>query len=289
MKSHNIKQKCMNYPYLNLARREYSDIPYHIDSYPDGEKHLVIEGHDWNKNKYINVITRIASMDDLFILIQAYNVLYHEDVKICNLLLTYVLGARCDRRFSLGEAIDANIIQNLIVTKVDAKHIYTLDYHSSLNYVSDWRDLKVFPKEINPNAYLLVYPDKGAYDRFESVEGMSPFCVGFKVRDDSGIRIELDKPHYRDRVDSEIMVVDDLCDAGGTFIVLADILKQKFPNKKKNIFITHAIQKIGIERMAEHYEHVYITNSYKDWDKEELPSNVTVVDVLKNSCIYKYI
>lgn len=279
----------MNYPYFNLARREYSDIPYHIDSYPDGEKHLVIEGHDWNKNKYINVITRIASMDDLFILIQAYNILYHEDVKVCKLLLTYVLGARCDRRFSLGEAIDARIIQNLIATKVDAKYIYTLDYHSSLNYVSDWKDLKVFPKEFNPNAYLLVYPDRGAYDRMDNISGMSPYCCGSKVRDDSGIRIELNKPNYRDSVNSEIMVVDDLCDAGGTFVVLADALKDRFPSKKKNIFVTHAIQKIGIERMAEHYERVYITNSYKDWDKEELPSNVTVIDVLKNSCIHKYI
>ena len=279
----------MNYPYLNLTRREYSDIPYHINSYPDGEKHLIIEGHDWNKNKYINVITRIASMDDLFILIQVYRILYHEDVKICELLLTYVLGARCDRRFSLGEAIDANIIQNLIDTRINAKQIYTLDYHSSLSYVPDWKDLKVFPKEINRNAYLLVYPDKGAYNRFESVVGMSPFCVGSKIRDDSGIIIRLDKPHYRDREDSEIMVVDDLCDAGGTFIVLADVLKDRFPSKKKNIFVTHAIQKIGIERIAEHYEHVYITNSYKDWDKEELPSNVTVIDVLKNNCIYKYI
>lgn len=278
----------MNYPYLNLARREYSDIPYHIDSYPDGEKHLVIEGHDWNKNKYINVITRISSMDDLFILLQAYNILDHEDVKICGLLLTYVLGARCDRRFSLGEAIDANIIQNLIATRVNAKHIYTLDYHSSLRY-SDWEDLKVFPKERNPNFYCIVYPDKGAYDRLSNIPGMSSYCCGSKVRDDSGIRIELDKPRYRDRADSEIMVVDDLCDAGGTFVVLADALKDRFPSKKKNIFVTHAIQKIGIERMADHYEHVYITNSYKDWDKEELPINVTVIDVLKNNCIYKYI
>lgn len=279
----------MNYPYLNLARREYSDVPYHIDSYPDGEKHLVIEGHDWNKNKYINVITRISSMDDLFILIQAYNILYHEDVTICGLLLTYVLGARCDRRFSLGEAIDTKIIQNLITTKVDAKHVYTLDYHSSLNYVSDWRDLKVFPKEFNPNSYCIIYPDRGAYDRMDNISGISPYCCGSKVRDDSGIRIELNEPRYKDRVDSEIMVIDDLCDAGGTFVVLADALKDRFPSKKKNIFVTHAIQKIGIERMAEHYEHVYITNSYKDWDKEELSSNVTVIDVLKNSCIHKYI
>lgn len=279
----------MNYPYLNLARREYSDIPYHIDSYPDGEKHLVIEGHDWNKNRHINIIARIASMDDLFILIQASEVFSHEDIKINNLLLTYVLGARCDRRFSIGESIDARIIQNLIATKVEYEYIYTLDYHSTLDYVPDWKDLKVFPKEINRNAYLLVYPDKGAYDRFESVVGMSPFCIGSKVRTDSGILIKLNKPAYRDRADSEIMVVDDLCDAGGTFVVLADVLKDRFPNKKKNIFVTHAIQKIGIERMAEHYEHVYITNSYKDWDKEELPNNVTIVDVLKNSCIYKYI
>lgn len=279
----------MSYPYLNLARREYSDIPYHIDSYPDGEKHLVIEGHDWNKNKHINVITRISSMDDLFILIQAYNILYHENVTIYALLLTYVLGARCDRRFSLGETIDAKIIQNLIATRVDAKYVYTLDYHSSLNYVSDWKDLKVFPKELNPNSYCIVYPDRGAYDRMRNISGMSPYCCGSKVRDDSEIRIELDKPRYRDRVDSEIMVVDDLCDAGGTFIVLADVLKDRFPSKAKNIFVTHAIQKIGIERMANHYEHVYITNSYKDWDKEELPINVTVIDVLKNSCIHKYI
>lgn len=279
----------MNYPYLNLARREYSDIPYHIDSYPDGEKHLVIEGHDWNKNKYINVITRIASMDDLFILIQAYNILYHEDVEICELLLTYVLGARCDRRFSLGEAIDANIIQNLIATRVDAKHIYTLDYHSSLNYVSDYKDLKVFPKEFNPNSQHIVYPDRGAYDRMYGIDGMGPFITGIKKRTEEGIKIELSEPGYTFKDNISLTVVDDLCDAGGTFVVLAEAIKNRFPNNSKSIFVTHAIQKIGIERMADHYEHVYITNSYKDWDKEELPSNVTVIDVLKNNCIYKYI
>ena len=280
----------MNYPYLNLARRECSDIPYHIDSYPDGEKHLIIEGHDWNKNKYVNVITRIASMDDLFVLLQAEEILCHEGVNINKLIIPYILGARCDRRFSLGEAIDARIIASLIARNIAVRDkYYIFDPHSMPLNIDNWKDLKVFPKEFNPNAYLLVYPDKGAYDRYESVVGMSPFCVGSKVRTDSGILIKLNKPAYRDRVDSEIMVVDDLCDAGGTFVVLADVLKDRFPNKKKNIFVTHAIQKIGIERMAEHYNHVYTTNSYKDWDKEELPSNVTVVDVLKNSCIYKYI
>lgn len=279
----------MSYLCLNLARRDYSDISYHIDSYPDGEKHLVIEGHDWNKNNRLNIVTRIASMDDLFILLQAYNILSHESIKINNLLLTYVLGARCDRRFSLGEAIDAQIIQNLIATKIDAKHIRTLDYHSSLNYVSDWKDSKIFPKEHNPNFYYIVYPDEGAYNRLGDIDGMEAFCVGSKIRTDSGIKIELDEPHYKNRSDSVIMVVDDLCDAGGTFIVLAECLAEKFPDKSREIFVTHTIQEIGIERMSENYDHVYITNSYKDWDKEELPNNVTVVDVLKNSCIYKYI
>lgn len=280
----------MNYPYLNLARREYSDIPYHIDSYPDGEKHLVIEEHDWNKNKYINVITKIASMDDLFILLQAEQILSHEGVNISKLIIPYILGARCDRRFSLGEAIDARIIASLIARNVAVRDkYYIFDPHSMPLNIDDWKDLKVFPKEFNPNSYCIVYPDRGAYDRIGDISGMGCYCCGSKVRNDSGIKIELDEPHYRDRVDSEIMVVDDLCDAGGTFIVLADVLKDRFPSKKKNIFVTHAIQKVGIERMADHYEHVYITNSYKDWDKEELPSNVTVIDVLKNSCIYKYI
>lgn len=40
----------MNYKTLNLIDRSVSDIPYHINNYPDGHKHIVFEGCEWNKN-----------------------------------------------------------------------------------------------------------------------------------------------------------------------------------------------------------------------------------------------
>lgn len=99
---------------LNLVDLSKSDFNYSIYNYPDSEKHIVLHGTDWNKYSKINVITRISSMDNLFILLQVNQILQHEGVKINMLTILYLLGARCDRRFSLGEAIDANIIQSLI-------------------------------------------------------------------------------------------------------------------------------------------------------------------------------
>ena len=47
--------------------------------------------------------------------------------------------------------------------------------------------------------------------------------------------------------------------------------------------VTHAIQKQGIEKAASLYDEVYITNSYHDWDKEDLPKNVHVTDIIRNN------
>lgn len=35
----------------------------------------------------------------------------------------------------------------------------------------------------------------------------------------------------------------------------------------------------GIENLASHYGKVTFTDSYKDWSKEELPSNVEVISL----------
>lgn len=71
------------------------------------------------------------------------------------------------------------------------------------------------------------------------------------------------------------MVVDDLCDGGGTFIGIHNILKKLNPSSI-SLWITHAVQLSGIEKVAAIYDKVYITNSYKNWFDEKLPKNVMV-------------
>lgn len=50
------------------------------------------------------------------------------------------------------------------------------------------------------------------------------------------------------------------------------------PDRPKSIFVTHAVNPKGIDNMSEHYDNVYITNSYRDW--AGCPENVTIIDVI---------
>jgi hypothetical protein len=57
-------------------------------------------------------------------------------------------------------------------------------------------------------------------------------------------------------------------------------LKNTFNPKSLVLVVTHAVQLEGLKRVAEVYDQVYVTNSYCDWDtKEELPENITVIEV----------
>lgn len=270
---------------LNLVDLSKSDFEYSIYNYPDSEKHIVLHGTDWNKHKSINVVTRIASMDDLFILLQVKQILQHERVKINTLTILYLLGARCDRRFSLGEAIDANIIQSLI-GKISAEYMLFLDPHSinkkNFDFISSEKigtRYNLILKNLDLYRYNICYPDEGAARRYSSELNPHTAClIGEKHRKPDGISISLTELKLLD-TNYPILVIDDLCDGGGTFAVLANELNVIYPDFKREIWVTHAIQKSGIELLASKYNKVYITNSYKNWENENLPENVTVIDV----------
>lgn len=270
---------------LNLIDLSKSNFKYSIYNYPDSEKHIVLHGTDWNKYKSINVVTRIASMDDLFVLLQVNQILQHEGVNINILTILYLLGARCDRRFSLGEAIDANIIQSLI-GRVSAEYVLFLDPHSinkkNFDFISSEKigaRYTLIRKTLDLYHYNICYPDEGAARRYSSELTPHPACLmGEKHRKPDGISISLTELIRLD-TNQPILVIDDLCDGGGTFAALANELDAIYPDFKREIWVTHAIQKSGIELLASKYNKVYITNSYKNWENENLPENVTVIDV----------
>lgn len=270
---------------LNLVDLSKSDFEYSIYNYPDSEKHIVLHGTDWNKYQSINVVTRIASMDDLFILLQVKQILQHEGVKINILTILYLLGARCDRRFSLGEAIDANIIQSLI-GKISAEYMLFLDPHSinkkNFDFISSEKigtRYNLILKNLDLYRYNICYPDEGAARRYSSELNPHTAClIGEKHRKSDGISMQLNTINNLDPM-LPILVIDDLCDGGETFNVLANELEDACPKYQRDIWVTHAIQLSGIKLLASKYNKVYITNSYKNWENESLPENVTVIDV----------
>lgn len=50
------------------------------------------------------------------------------------------------------------------------------------------------------------------------------------------------------------------------------------PKERLNIAVTHMVNLKGIKNLSENFNHVWFTNSYKDWDN--LPENVTMFKVI---------
>lgn len=273
----------MNCKIINLAQLTKSDIKYRIDCYPDGHKHIILE-QGWNKYNKFYIITRFSSMDDLFILLQVIKTLSSESVEIEGIFITYYIGARCDRRFSINEANDNNLITSIINNQTCAR-IKVLEKHSLTRFEDHCCSLrnvpifKILDSEVfNPYKCNIVFPDNGAYERYR--DWLDASFIGNKHRNEDKISIELFK--VGDLVsDQPICVIDDLCDGGGTFKVLYEKLKIEYPSFQKILFVTHAIQKKALEELAELYDIVITTNSFKDWTLETFNhDNIKIIDII---------
>ena len=75
-------------------------------------------------------------------------------------------------------------------------------------------------------------------------------------------------------VDENILIVDDLCDGGRTFIEAAKLLREKFKPQRLGIFVRHLVNPYGQMQLINTFDDVYVTNSYDEWNT----NNVIVPD-----------
>lgn len=269
---------------LNLVRPEKSDVKFNIIQFPDGEPHIVLDGI--NRKDGVEVTCRITNPNDLFILMQVGDILNRHSVEF-DLNILYLMSMRMDRVMSFSEAFSLDIVAN-VINSINPNTVNILEPHSkaykrlikcsyvgaipSINY------LGVF------NGCLYVLPDKGAWNRYRVPPHLRVCCS--KVRDVttgklSGFSIEdTSIPIIDSNPEKSFVVIDDLCDGGGTFAGIAGLLESHYPNRKRIIFVTHMVNPKGIVTLSENYDEVYFTNSYKDWQNEILPNNVKVIEVV---------
>ena len=253
---------------------------YNIISFPDGEKHLQLT-KAVNKEP-LKIVYRFANSDDVFIFMQLVDILQRMEVSVSELYIPYLMTMRCDRVFSLDRPFSLKVLVN-VINLMKADKVIILEPHSDkcLELINNSEAL-MSKVEIDDKKTQICYPDAGAQKRYSykdvcSVDNYFKPIICKKVRDvNTGNLLKFDiedKGNYRKG--DKIIVVDDLCDGGGTFLGIHNILKELEPTSC-SLWVTHAVQKAGIEKVAAVYDKVYITDSYKDWSKEELPENVVV-------------
>ena len=68
---------------------------------------------------------------------------------------------------------------------------------------------------------------------------------------------------------SDILIVDDICDGGRTFIGLAEELKKKNAGDLY-LFVTHGIFSQGFSELKKHFKKIFSTNSFNDFNQDDV-------------------
>ena len=193
--------------------------------------------------------------------------------KAC-LNLPYVPHARMDRVKNNDEIFTLKYFCE-IINSLHFDAVYVTDVHSNVApaLIDNVVQLKVttnIEKAKNEcGAQILCYPDEGAMKRY-STELPYRYTFGIKKRNWETGKIErLDLIYGECVKDKDVLIVDDICSYGGTFLHTAKALKEAGANNIY-LYVTHCEQSVFNGEMINSglISKIYTTNSIFPLDKQ---------------------
>jgi ribose-phosphate pyrophosphokinase len=253
------------------------EIDFQSFSFSGGEPHIKIQ-NDWDKQQPVNVSLRINSFNDFGLLCMAVDALKRMEAKLGQLIIPYFPAARQDRLMQAGEPLSVKVYAD-IINQFGFQKVLVFDAHSEvtpavLNNCQVITNHQFIAEVLNkiPSQALLISPDGGAlkkiYKCSEFLGGL-PVVECSKSRDVKTGQLSGFKVYADDLQGQDCLVVDDICDAGGTFVGLAQALKVK---NAGNLYlaVSHGIFSKGFEELLKHFTHIFCTDSVKDFELEGL-------------------
>ena len=288
--------------------RGNATLTYKTFLFPDGAVGFKLD-HDNHRFRYprvsdgpneISITARIKSSEDLMELVMATDALrrWTQNEMEVRLVLPCCPYQRQDRQCVDGEAFSLKAFAALI-NGLSYQSVTVFDPHSDVvGAVFDRvRIVKqptiigrfdAFNKRLQPASSadrpLFVSPDAGANKRVAELAGLyghDYFVRADKLRDLATGRIkEIVVVNPREEVESRnCLILDDLCDAGGTFIGLAAALKAKGAASVE-LFATHGLMTKGVEPLFNGgIDAIWTTNSYRTDLGQYLDPRLTVLDL----------
>lgn len=140
-----------------------------------------------------------------------------------------------------------------LLNKLHFDKVVIMDPHSQValdlinNSEAVYPILPLLNVESTTKVDIICYPDKGAYTKYSHIYDF-PFTIrGEKVRDQLTGTIT-SYTVSGDVTNKKVLIVDDICDGGATFVKLAEMLKEKGA-KEVYLFVTHGIFSKGLQHM----------------------------------------
>lgn len=252
------------------------EIQFEKFTFSGGEPHIKINPN-FDLTEKITVTHRIQSFNDLGFLCLAADALQRMGAKLGTLFIPYFPAARQDRVMVAGEPLSVKVYAQ-IINSLGFEKVMVFDAHSEVTpAVLD--HCEVIPNhdfiqkvvEKIGDEVLLISPDGGALKKIYKV---SEYLGGVEViecsksRDVKTGKLSGFKVYSTDLKGENCLIVDDICDGGGTFIGLADELKKKNAGKLY-LAVSHGIFSKGFDALHD-FERIFTTNSFRDIENEKV-------------------
>ena len=262
-------------------------IDHTISKYPDGAIKVL---YDYEVGNEVTIEAHITDNDGLIGLFLITDALRRLGVEKINLFIPYVPYCRQDRICNEGESLSSKVIADLINLQ-NYNYVTTFDAHSNVivGMLNKCNNISNCEKIFNIMANLidagnfhrihLIAPDLGAVKKLKELISyiedktniLLKYSVFDKKRDTTNGKLSnvklMGTSLFAD--DDIIFVVDDICDGGGTFLLVHEILESYL---KDLDIMAHSINLI--------VSHGLYTNKDNLTKLNELYTN--------NLCIYNY-
>lgn len=282
---------------LNLAKLpnipKDLNIEFSESVFPGGEVHFRINKKSLEYD--IDILCMLNSSEDIMRLVLAVDAIRRLSseckryIKI-NAFIPYIPYARQDRVCNTGEAHSLKVFCNILNSlKFDKVTCY--DPHSDVcealidnlevikpNNLVKWALYEIFKSEsqnIEPNQHIhlsILSPDAGQSKKIYKLDSLVDFICRnsgsiyecSKIRDLKTTKIlETKVPLIKDY--GPIVIIDDICDGGRTFIETAKEVRKQ-TEVPLYLIVSHGIFSNGEDELKKLFTKIYTTNSIRDED-----------------------
>lgn len=245
--------------------------------FPDGAVWLKVIGELPRFAQVMRVrVAAMRDMNDFMLLAQLVDAVRHvTDIAVSHLELAWLPWARQDRHMVNGDSFALKVFANQL-NILNFNKVFLLDPHSDAaaaainNSVVMAQETCLMKSEnlrqaISTGKLMLVAPDAGALKKIHNVakaSGARDYAILTKERDVATGNLTGFSLVSGNVAGKDVLIVDDLCDAGGTFIGSAQVLRDAGA-RSVSLYVTHGVFSKGVENLLNNgIDAIYTTTSF---------------------------
>lgn len=272
---------------IDLTKGLSDNAQYKAFKFPGGEIHVKFKDAFVNMantlavspNESFQIVTRLNTSDDILFLVIAVDTLKKDWPTInVEVVIPYMPYQQADRDFSVGESFSlVSIVRILCSIPVDKYTLY--DPHSDqsagffrfgdkkVEVIDNSAYIQQVILKLNDPNLILLSPDAGAYKKIfklaDKIQFKGEVASANKSRSISSGNIDSIELSRQDFEGRNVLIVDDICVGGRTFVELAKKLKQRNVGLL-SLAVSHGIFSNGFSELEEQFHSIFTTNSRKD-------------------------